>query len=191
MKWRYKRQRCLHGDTFVAATPPRDLSELNVNRDSDGGLLGVLFGQSNPKPMPEPKFSELSEDDAARLERQRAVVVASAKRYSTASFTGTTSDLPLLQRLIDDKVFTKSQAYELQCLGVAFGDVLTSELPLRWVMVTDEYGTDPTLRFKKTTIQINALTMISKRIERGERVNLLELLHITRDQLTQMEHNSQ
>src|SRR5436309_3516686 len=125
------------------------------------GLLGVLFGQSNPKPMPEPKFSELSKDDAARLERQRAVVVASAKRYSTTSFTGTTSDLPLLQRLIDDKVFTKSQTYELQCLGVAFGDVLTSELPLRWVMVQDEYGTDPTLRFKKTTIQINALTMIS------------------------------
>jgi hypothetical protein len=32
--------------------------------------------------------------------------------------------------------------------------VLASELPLRWVMVTDEYGTDPTLRFKETTLQI-------------------------------------
>jgi hypothetical protein len=54
------------------------------------------------------------------------------------------------------------------------------------VMVTDEYGTDPTLRFKNTTVQINALTMISKRIERGEEVNLTELLRITRRQLTRV-----
>jgi hypothetical protein len=150
------------------------------------GLLSVLFGQSNPKPMPEPKFSELSKDDTARLERQRAVVVVVAKRYSPAPLTGTKSDLLVLQRLIDDKVFTKSQTYELQCLGVAFGDVLTSELPLRWMMVTDEYGTDPTLRFKKTTLQINALTMISKRVERDEHVDVSELLRITREQLEQI-----
>jgi hypothetical protein len=71
----------------------------------------------------------------------------------------------------------------LQCLGVSFGDVLESELPLRWVMVTDELGTDPTLRFKRTTIQVNALTMISKRVERGEKVRVQRLLDQTREQL--------
>jgi len=80
-------------------------------------------------------------------------------------------------------VFKKSQTYELQSLGVAFGDVLASELPLRWVLVTDEFGTDPTLRFKKTTIQINALTMISKRVERDEPVSVQRLLDKTREQL--------
>lgn len=88
--------------------------------------------------------------------------------------------------MIDDKVFRKTQTYELQSLGVAFGDVLATELPLRWVMVTDEYGTDATLRFKATTVQINALTMISKRIERGQDVNLRELLRITREQLSSL-----
>jgi hypothetical protein len=63
------------------------------------------------------------------------------------------------------------------------GDVLASELPLRWVIVTDEFGTDPTLRFKQTTVQINALTMISKRVERDETVNLTYLLRVTREQL--------
>ncbi len=154
------------------------------------GFLGVLFGQSNHKAAPEPKFTELSREDSARLERQRAVVLATSKqRYGTLALTRTKSDLPVLQNLIDDRVFNKSQTYELQSLGVAFGDVLSSELPLRWVMVTDEYGTDPTLRFKKTTVQINALTMISKRIERNERVDVSELLRITRDHLTQREHN--
>ena len=132
-----------------------------------------------------PKFSELSHQDRTRLAQQRAIVIAAARqRYGTSVLKKTVADLPILQRLIDDKVFNKTQTYELQSLGIAFGDVLESELPLQWVMVTDEYGTDPTLRFKGTTVQINALTMISKRIEKDEKVNLSELLRITREQLT-------
>jgi len=61
--------------------------------------------------------------------------------------------------------------------------VLVSELPLRWVMVTDEFGTDPTLRFKQTAVQVNALTMISKRVERDEKVDVFKLLETTREQL--------
>jgi hypothetical protein len=150
------------------------------------GFLGVLFGQPNGV-APEPKFTELSSEDRARLEQQRAVVATAANHQLGAMLTKTKSDLPILQRIIDDRVFKKSQTYELQCLGVAFGDVLASELPLRWVMVTDEYGTDPTLRFKETTVQINALTMISKRVERDEAVNIFELLRLTREQLADHE----
>jgi len=133
------------------------------------------------------KFSELSHEDRKRLDLQRAIVAAAAEqRYFASSLRKTEADLPVLQRLIDDKAFSKSQTYELQSLGIAFGDVMASELPLRWVMVTDEYGTDPTLRFKGTTVQINALTMISKRLEKDEKVNLSELLRITREQVTRL-----
>jgi hypothetical protein len=148
------------------------------------GFLGVLFGQSNRKAAPEPKFTELSREDSIRLGQQRAVVLAAARqRYGTLALTRTKSDLPILQNLIDDRVFNKSQTYQLQSLGVAFGDVLASELPLRWVMVTDEFGTDPTLRFKETTLQINALTMISKRVEKDEPVSVQWLLDKTREQI--------
>src|SRR5713226_9154180 len=65
------------------------------------GFLGVLFGQSNRKSAPEPKFTELSREDSARLEQQRAVVAAAAKqRYGTTALTRTKSDLPVLQNLI-------------------------------------------------------------------------------------------
>jgi hypothetical protein len=131
-----------------------------------------------------PKFSELSHEDRTRLEQRRAIAAAAAnQRYGTSSLRKTAADLSVLQRLIDDKVFSKTQTYELQSLGITFGDVLASELPLRWVMVTAEYGTDPTLRFRATTVQINALTMISRRIEKNEDVNLSELLRITRGAL--------
>ena len=152
-------------------------------------LLSFIIGFSKQKAAQPamPKFSELSHDDRTRLDQQRAIVAAAAKqRYGTSNLTKTAADLSVLQRLIDDKVFRKTQTHELQSLGIAFGDVLATELPLRWVMVTDEYGTDPTLRFKATTVQINALTMISKRIEKDEKVNLSELLRITREQLASL-----
>ena len=152
-------------------------------------LLSFIIGLSKQKAAQPamPKFSELSHDDRTRLDQQRAIVAAAAKqRYGTSNLTKTAADLSVLQRLIDDKVFRKTQTYELQSLGIAFGDVLATELPLRWVIVTDEYGTDPTLRFKATTVQINALTMISKRIEKDEKVNLSELLRITREQLASL-----
>jgi|KBSMisStaDraftv2_1062788.scaffolds.fasta_scaffold11170_3 hypothetical protein len=155
------------------------------------GLLGVFWGQSNRKAASAPKFTELSREDSTRLEQQRAVVAAAAKlRFGTKELTRTRSDLPVLQNLIDQRVFTKSQTNELHSLGVAFGDVLASEFPLRWVMVTDEYGTDPTLRFKETTLQINALTIISKRVERDEPVSVQGLLDTTREQLAAHEGKS-
>lgn len=151
-------------------------------------LLSFNTSCSKPQVAPSltPKFSELSDSDRARLDQQRAIVAATAKqKYGTSGLTKTVADLPVLQRLIDDHAFNKTQTYELQSLGVAFGDVLASELPLSWAMVSDEYGTDPTLRYKDKPVNINALTMISKRVERGEVVNLVQLLQTTRDQLRQ------
>ncbi|MBI3476879.1 MAG: DUF3806 domain-containing protein [Acidobacteria bacterium] len=149
---------------------------------------GFLFGQSSHDRAPEPKFSELSHADSERLDQQRALVAAAAKRrYGTTALSRTKRDLPILQRLIDDKVFKKSQTYELQSLGVVFGDVLASELPLRWVMITDEFGTDPTLRFKNTSTNINVLTMISKRVERDEPVDVSLLVQKNRETLSEAE----
>ena len=149
---------------------------------------GLIFGQSARDSTSEYKFSELSHEDSERLDQQRALVAATAKqRYGTVSLSRTKKDLPILQRLIDDKVFKKSQAYELQSLGVVFGDVLASELHLQWVMITDGYGTDPTLRLKNTSVNINALTMISKRVERDEPVDVFSLLQKNREALAEAE----
>ncbi|MGB6402540.1 MAG: DUF3806 domain-containing protein [Candidatus Sulfotelmatobacter sp.] len=167
---------------WILAVP---LAATQVRSPSEGT---TTMSDREVRGLPEPIFTELSREDSARLERQRAVVLAAARqRYGTRALTRTKRDLPVLQNLIDDKVFNRSQTHEYQSLGVAFGDVLASELPLRWVMVTDEFGTDPTLRFKETTLQINALTMISKRVERDEPVNVQWLLDKTREQLAASE----
>jgi hypothetical protein len=58
------------------------------------------------------KFSELSPDDKARLRQQREIIVTAAKQpYGTAALTKAVADLPLLQRLIDDKAFGKTPGH--------------------------------------------------------------------------------
>jgi hypothetical protein len=56
----------------------------------------------------------------------------------------TKADFAIIQKVIDLKIIPKSNAWELQSLGVVFGDALASTVPgLAWSEVTDEYGTDP------------------------------------------------
>jgi Domain of unknown function (DUF3806) len=142
--------------------------------------------------LPASKFCELSSEERARLDKQRGVVAAEAKkRYGTPALTRTSMDLGILQSLLDDHAFSKSQTYELQCLGVVFGDVLASMLPVRWVIVTDEFGTDPTLRLKDTTIQLNALTMIAKRVEDGVAVDVSDLLSASEKIIADMEKDAE
>ena len=68
----------------------------------------LIFGQARNS-APEPTFSELTHEDSKRLDQQRVVVAAAVKqRYGTESLSRTKNDLPILQRLIDDKVYKKS-----------------------------------------------------------------------------------
>ena len=88
--------------------------------------------------------------------------------------------------MIDNKVFPQDHTFQLQALGVAFGDILCEEGPFRWVIITDEYGCDPTLRWRMTSVHVNALTMISKRIERNEHANIEDMLNWAHDRGAQL-----
>lgn len=77
-------------------------------------------------------------------------------------------DLERIQALLDAGVLSAADTYELQCLGIALGRVLVRNIPgLDWAVIDDEYGRDPTIRLRKTSLQINVLTQISSRVERG------------------------
>jgi hypothetical protein len=44
-----------------------------------------------------------------------------------------------------------------------------------WVMGEDDYGRDPAIKYQETSFILFPLTMTSKRIERGERVDVFDL----------------
>ena len=89
--------------------------------------------------------------------------------------------------VIDAEALRADQTYELQCLGVVLGRVLVEAIPgLDWAMVHDEYGRDPALRFEKTSILLFPLTMISKRIEEGQNVEVRALFDGVSEHVTHL-----
>ena len=133
------------------------------------------------------QFHKLTRAEEEQLARQRMLVLTTARsRYGTAKFTRTKSDLAVLQRLVDDRAFDKTQTFELQSLGVVFGDILATELGLHWELVMDEYGSDPVLRYGTAQVQVAALTMISKRVEDGREIDLTDLVEGVRKTLKEM-----
>ncbi|MBN2709820.1 MAG: DUF3806 domain-containing protein [Calditrichaceae bacterium] len=83
-------------------------------------------------------------------------------------------------------MYDKTETANLQALGICFGEVLSNELDLHWVEVEDEYGKDPALKYKDTSIIFFPRTMIPKRIENGQEVDVCLLLQQTKDTLEDM-----
>ena len=122
-------------------------------------------------------FAPMDGADVANLDRMRAVVRAAAEKAFRLK-AGWVMDATLLQRLVDAQVFSPTQRQELQCLGVALGDLLVRDPDFRWVMITDDHGCDPTVRWRRSSVCVHALTMISKRVEHGEAIDIAELVAV-------------
>ncbi len=153
------------------------------------GLLACLVAcvPQEPAQLDSP-FRELSGSERMRLDAQRATADAAVKHdYGVSRLTRTKADLPVLQRAIDGKLFGATQTEELRSLGVAFGDVLASELPLRWVSMTDAFGAHTTLRFKDTPQEVNTLQMIEKYAVSRRRLSLQAELETIRKRLSQID----
>ena len=132
------------------------------------------------------RFSALTREDIVHLERQRTFVHRLAQRLDISwQFGGTKADLPVLQAIIDSKALSASQKWELQSLGIALGDIFANETGLRWVIVEDEYGRDPALRYKETSNLVFPLTMVSKRIEDGKAVDIQAIFDGVSDHIDQ------
>ncbi len=99
-----------------------------------------------------------------------------AKSVGGREFTGHESDLDLLQQVLDSRQLKPEATYSLQALGLAFGNVfIENHNGYDWWMVEDEYGRDPAVRYRETSLLVFPLTMISKRVEDGELVDVRSL----------------
>ncbi|GMO62551.1 MAG: hypothetical protein Ta2A_09250 [Treponemataceae bacterium] len=118
---------------------------------------------------------EISEEMSQRIEKQRNWVKEHYDQESQHKYDTIDGKIHLLQGIIENEYYSKNDTIELQSLGITFGDILSQQLSLNWIEVEDKYGIDPALRYKNTSILLFPLTMISKRIENDEQVNIKEL----------------
>jgi uncharacterized protein DUF3806 len=127
-----------------------------------------------------------SPEDAERIESQRRWVREHFDESARHLYEQRDEKLRLLQAIIDAGWIEASETIKLQSLGVTLGDALVQELGLEWVMVEDEHGRDPAVRKPGTTVIAFPLTMISKRIERGDAVVVQELFEGVVDYVRRM-----
>lgn len=114
------------------------------------------------------------------MDDQRQLVASLlANESSRKKFESAAGKLGTIRAVLAANVFRSDQTYELQCLGVVLGDALVMETELQWTAVEDEYGRNPVVCVPGTTILAFPLTMISKRVERGEDVDVFELFEMT------------
>ena len=129
-----------------------------------------------------------AEEDITRLAGQVLIVDALARTHLGRGVVNAPSDLDLLQEILDRGLLAAAQTHELQCLGIVFGRCLVAAIEgLDWCVVEDEYGTDPALRHAASKILLFPLTMISKRVEDGEPVDVRELLDGVRAKVEELE----
>ena len=123
----------------------------------------------------EQKIEQLNADDLARVEGQREWVRDHYEPEARHMYDTLEGKLRLLDTIIRSNWIQPDETVKLQCLGITLGDALAQKLNMKWMAVEDEYGRDPALIMEGTSIVLFPLTMISKRIEKGEQVDVYDL----------------
>ena len=118
---------------------------------------------------------EISDEMKLRIEAQRDWVRNHYNADSLVKYDSFDGKLELLDIIIKSNWIQKDEKYKLQCLGITIGDAIVQDLNFTWIEVEDEYGTDPALQLGDTSLILFPLTMISKRIEKDEKVDVFEL----------------
>jgi len=122
-----------------------------------------------------PEWQPLSDEDVARLDAQRRWVREHFTPESEHKYDVLEEKLRLLDTILNAGWVEPTETVKLQCLGVTLGDAFVQGAGLSWVMVEDEHGRDPALALHGTSLMLFPLTMISKRVEAGEKVDVYGL----------------
>jgi hypothetical protein len=83
-----------------------------------------------------------------------------------------TRDLALMQRLLDERLVRNTQTAQLQAMGMVMGNHLAEELDLHWVIYEDSLGRSRALRYRDSNVFLFPMTLVSRRVEAGNRVNI-------------------
>ncbi len=123
------------------------------------------------------RFDPLPAALQTHLQHQRSLIAARV----AAGFPTLPVQWPLapstLQRVVDAELIDRADCDGWEALGVAFGDTLAQRVPgLTWMQVTDAWGIDAVLRYADSSLQIGASTLLLKRVEQGEIIDIAHLL---------------
>jgi hypothetical protein len=125
--------------------------------------------------------------DVERIARQLLRVNQLVMQHLGRPLADDESDLEAMQELLNERVLARDATYDLQCLGIVLRTCLVDAIEgIDWVMVEDEYGRDPALRYQESSLLIFPLTMISKRVEDGIEVDVRHMFEQLCDRIEEL-----
>jgi hypothetical protein len=125
-----------------------------------------------------PAFSVPTDADYTELAQSWMNVCALAKEEYDTDIDQSLDTLAVLQQILDNDLVNDDGVL---AVGVAMGRVMAKNIPgLDWWVVVDEFGRDLCLRYRATTLRINPVSMISKRVSRKEIPNIAALFDATK-----------
>lgn len=99
--------------------------------------------------------------------------VSTIKKQLSKDFTSEAKDIKSIQSIIDSGKINASQRNAWENLGIAFGAILINEMDgMEWVSIIDDNNEYPALRFKDSDLIVDAIQIIWKYINKGEKCNL-------------------
>ena len=121
----------------------------------------------------EPSVSALTQLDRQYMQQQRDNLDQVSRRNLGRQISGSKqNDIEVLQLLLDRRAVRSEQTAELQAMGMVLGDLLAQELRMDWVIYADKLGRSRALRMPGTDEYLFPVTMISRRVEAGARVDV-------------------
>ena len=139
-------------------------------------LIGALVPAKDYPDAGRPVVKEPDANELAWLVEQRAVASTLISRVCGSLALSTADEkLRAIQAVLDSGKVRADQTAELQSLGILLGDVFVSKHGWRWVTAVDRMGHDPALRAPATEDLAFPRTMISKRVESGEKFDVAAL----------------
>jgi len=132
------------------------------------------------------KVSELSNEMAIDIEAKRDWVRNHYTPETISEYNTLSGKLILLDTILKSNWIEKDDTLKLQSLGITFGDLFVQEMNFIWMQVEDEYGSDPAIQLPGTSIILFPLTMISKRIEAGQAVDIYDLYAGLKDKINKI-----
>ena len=116
---------------------------------------------------------DFSQSDHNYLALSRKRLTQKTQTFFGTQFHGARAhDIPLMQRLLDEKKITATQRQLLQDMGVILADVILSEFNVKWVIYYDKHGRSRALQLKHSDYFFFPVTMISRRAETGLAVDI-------------------
>lgn len=136
------------------------------------GALIALIHLPGSAAESEPELGELQWADRGFLEKHRDLVDQLSRVELGRRIRQDHGDIETLQLILDKGLVKPLEAEKLQALGVVLGDVFVSDLKLEWRTYTDDYGKSRAVCLPRTEYCLFPVTMISKRVSRGVKVNV-------------------